>query len=106
MLVDAPDFSESLARQLEGLGGSPSLLIYTNKKRVRGDPRAWKCHFPGLTRIIHSLDVNNPNCTTMETQLEGGGPWQLDPELHALHTPGNTPGHICIQYSPSTTNNR
>jgi len=101
-VIDPPSFTPALANQIEGLNGPPTLLIYTNKNRVSPSiPQEWKERFPSIQRVIHYLDVNTCPATTFETQLQGDGPWDIDKGFQAIYTPGNTPGHICLRYTPT-----
>lgn len=98
VLIDPPPFSEELADKLQLVGGA-DFIIFTSKLRVH-DHEKWKNRYPGVERVIHSLDVDRPSSLLIERKLQGEGPWTLDSEITILFTPGKTPGHLCFLYHP------
>lgn len=45
-------------------------------------------------------------CSAVEVQLEGEGPWQLpdgSEDIELIHTPGHTDGSVVLLYKPSST---
>ncbi|XP_021314857.1 uncharacterized protein LOC8084455 isoform X2 [Sorghum bicolor] len=62
------------------------------------DHRKWaeqlKCE-----RIIHMGDVEEATAD-VEWKLEGNGPWNIGTDFEFIHTPGHTPGSVCLYYKP------
>jgi len=100
VMIDAPRFNSRLAKQLDAIGGV-HLLMLTHMDDV-GDHNRWKERFPSLQRVMHARDVRGPDrwpyidMNGVETQLKGGGPWEILPGLTAIHTPGHSAGSICF----------
>ena len=117
IMIDTPRFNTKLADNIE-LEGGLKYIILTHKDDVV-DHDKWKNRFPDAQRIIHSLDISGKQGTNeCELILEGISlltdtddnddnddnttknnkikTWQPDDGLLLLHTPGHTPGSICV----------
>ncbi|KAM7487886.1 hypothetical protein LguiB_025370 [Lonicera macranthoides] len=96
ILIDSPRYTESLARNIEMLGGVRHMFL-THKDDV-ADHEKWSKRF-SCTRIIHSKDVEL-STADVENKLEGKGPWSLNDDIELIHTPGHTAGSVCLFYKP------
>lgn len=96
ILIDSPKYTERLARRIEALGGVRFMFL-THMDDV-ADHAAWHQRF-GCDRILHKEDVRS-NTEDVEIKLDGGGPWNLGPEIDLIHTPGHTMGCVCLLYKP------
>ncbi|KAF8779323.1 hypothetical protein HU200_002756 [Digitaria exilis] len=125
ILIDSPRYTPKLADNIERLGGARYMFL-THIDDV-ADHRKWaerlKCG-----RIIHSGDVRitllYPSLLTaklpkelsigrggssftveegtadVEWKLHGNGPWNIGTDFELIHTPGHTPGSVCLHYKP------
>lgn len=83
-----------LADQIEELG-ELKYIILTHRDDVHGHDR-WKGRFPNVKRIMHRLDSSKAQKTNeCEVLLEGTGSWEQS-DIQLIHTPGHTPGSICV----------
>eukprot|EP00567_Pseudictyota_dubia_P004838 CAMPEP_0197450018 /NCGR_PEP_ID=MMETSP1175-20131217/23679_1 /TAXON_ID=1003142 /ORGANISM="Triceratium dubium, Strain CCMP147" /LENGTH=436 /DNA_ID=CAMNT_0042982325 /DNA_START=144 /DNA_END=1454 /DNA_ORIENTATION=+ len=127
VMVDTPKFTPSAVRAVQSLTGDAGLdyLMLTHVDDT-ADHNKWAERFPNLKRIFHEGDLGRHNWLndrTLEdvevllrgTEVKSGGPlrvWTLDGkevesmedagEFVLLHTPGHSPGSICLLYSPQT----
>mmetsp|Transcript_33726 Transcript_33726/g.41347 ORF Transcript_33726/g.41347 Transcript_33726/m.41347 type:complete len:394 (+) Transcript_33726:26-1207(+) len=126
VMVDTPKFSPSAVRAVESLCGAdgPEYLFLTHVDDV-GDHGKWKERYPRLKRIFHEGDLGRHNwigdltLERVEILLRGGSgaddlrslkTWNLEgEEVHVspdedereftiIHTPGHSPGSICLLY--------
>jgi glyoxylase-like metal-dependent hydrolase (beta-lactamase superfamily II)/ferredoxin len=95
ILVDCPRFTPPLVKKLEDMGGIRYLYL-THSDDV-ADHEKFHDHF-GCERILHKDDVR-ANTQTVEQQLPGLDPWQLDPDLLIIPVPGHSKGHTVLLYA-------
>lgn len=94
VMIDVPRFNTRLADQIEELG-ELKYIILTHRDDVHGHDR-WKGRFPNVKRIMHRLDSSKTQKTNeCEVLLEGTGSWEQS-DIQLIHTPGHTPGSICV----------
>jgi glyoxylase-like metal-dependent hydrolase (beta-lactamase superfamily II) len=94
VLVDSPRFVPPLVKRLEDMGGIRYLYL-THRDDV-ADHQKFRDHF-GCDRILHKDDIS-PGTQTVELQLTGTDPVQLEPDLLILPVPGHTKGHTVLLY--------
>lgn len=94
VLVDSPRFAAPLVKRLEELGGVRYLYL-THRDDV-ADHQAFHDHF-GCDRILHRDEINS-GTASVEMQLEGLEPVQLEPDLLIIPVPGHTRGHTVLLY--------
>ena len=92
-LVDSPKFVAPSVKRLEALGGVSHIFL-THSDDV-ADAQQYAAHF-GSQRIIHRDELSSQ--PDAEMVLDGGGPWQLAPDITAIATPGHTPGHCVLLF--------
>lgn len=92
VLVDSPRFAPPLVKRLEDLGGIRYLYL-THQDDV-ADHQKFRDHF-GCDRILHHHEINR-NTASVEMQLAGTEPVQLDADLLIIPTPGHTRGHTVL----------
>jgi glyoxylase-like metal-dependent hydrolase (beta-lactamase superfamily II)/ferredoxin len=90
-LIDSPKFLGPLAKRLEELGGVSTIFL-THRDDV-ADAQRYAKHF-GARRVIHRLELDSQ--PDSEIVLEGFDPFELEPGLIAIPTPGHTAGHCCL----------
>jgi glyoxylase-like metal-dependent hydrolase (beta-lactamase superfamily II) len=94
VLVDSPRFTPPLVKQIEQLGGIRYLYL-THRDDV-ADHAKFHQHF-GCDRILHQDEIS-PDTRTVEIQLAGTEPIQLEPDLLIIPVPGHTKGHTVLLY--------
>ena len=94
VLVDSPRFVPSLVNRLEALGGIRYLYL-THQDDV-ADHEKFQQHF-GCDRILHEDDIT-AGTQTVELQLQGSDPIDLDPDLLIIPVPGHSKGHTVLLY--------
>src|SRR5947207_2008531 len=92
-LIDSPKFVAPLVRRLEALGGVAHIFL-THRDDV-ADADRYAAHFRSR-RIIHRDEL--PSQPGAEVVLDGGGPWELAPDLLVIPTPGHTLGHCVLLF--------
>lgn len=127
ILIDTPRFSSPAIQAIESLTGpvGPGFMVLTHVDDTAGHDE-WKEHFPCMKRIFHSgdLGVNNWRGDTTLDDVEiilRGAPstreklqfYDLDgnnlsnlegqDEVVLIHTPGHSPGSICLWKRPTGT---
>ena len=101
-------YNSAVANEIERRGLSPRMMLLTHMDDV-GEMGRWKERFPALERVMHAADVRGPDdwpyidMRTVETQLEGDGPWELEGGLTAVHTPGHSRGSVSFLFDGSWT---
>ncbi|MBN8563194.1 MAG: MBL fold metallo-hydrolase [Leptolyngbya sp. UWPOB_LEPTO1] len=94
VLVDSPRFSPPLVKRIEAMGGVKYLYL-THRDDV-ADHQKFRDHFK-CDRILHRDEIN-PGTESVEIQLTGTNPFQLDSELLIIPVPGHTKGHTVLLY--------
>ncbi|MBD1854888.1 MULTISPECIES: MBL fold metallo-hydrolase [Leptolyngbya] len=94
VLVDSPRFSPPLVKRIEAMGGVKYLYL-THRDDV-ADHQKFRDHFQ-CDRILHRDEIN-PGTESVEIQLTGTNPFQLDSELLIIPVPGHTKGHTVLLY--------
>lgn len=94
VLIDSPRFAAPLVKKIEKLGGIRYMFL-THKDDV-ADHEKFREHF-GAEGIIHKLEALGP-LKSIERQLDGDGPWDIDSDLKIIFTPGHTEGHTVLLY--------
>lgn len=95
IMVDVPRYNSRLADLIEQQGGV-KYMVLTHRDDVFDHDR-WKARFPTAQRIMHRLDSSKTSKTNeCEILLEGEGRWEPEKGFSILHTPGHTPGSICV----------
>lgn len=95
IMIDTPRYNSRLADLIEAEGGL-RYIILTHRDDVFDHDR-WKLRFPTAQRIMHRLDCSKYSKTNeCEVLLEGEGQWEPDSGVLLIHTPGHTPGSICV----------
>jgi glyoxylase-like metal-dependent hydrolase (beta-lactamase superfamily II)/ferredoxin len=132
ILVDTPKYSKSAVQAIEQLTGpsGPSYMLLTHVDDTTGH-NDWKQHYPHLKRIFHAGDLGRHNWLGDETlgeveillqkrssneqlqffDIQGNfleNPTSQEgassvPEIVLVHTPGHSPGSICL-WRPPTKN--
>jgi glyoxylase-like metal-dependent hydrolase (beta-lactamase superfamily II) len=131
VLVDTPKYSKSAVQAIEELTGpsGPTYMLLTHVDDTTGH-NDWKEHYPNLQRIFHAGDLGRHNWLGDETlgeveillqkrssdeQLQFfdilGNPIENPatqkshsvPEIAIVHTPGHSPGSICLWKPPKDT---
>jgi glyoxylase-like metal-dependent hydrolase (beta-lactamase superfamily II)/ferredoxin len=95
ILVDAPRWSEPLARRIEEMGGARWLLLTHRDDVADHDRYAARL---GLERVLHRRDApvrGGP----VERLLDGDEPVELLPGLTAIPVPGHTAGHVAYHWA-------
>jgi len=95
VLVDSPRFAPPLVKRIEELGGIRYLFL-THRDDV-ADHQKFHDHF-GCDRILHNDEIN-AGTRTVEIQLSGSNPVQLEPDLLIIPVPGHTRGHTVLLYN-------
>lgn len=95
VLVDSPRFTPPLVKQIEQLGGVRYLYL-THRDDVADHARFHR-HF-GCDRILHKDEISS-DTKTVEIQLSGAEPVQLEPDLLIIPVPGHTKGHTVLLYN-------
>ncbi|CAD6248799.1 unnamed protein product [Miscanthus lutarioriparius] len=73
ILIDSPRYTPKLANNIEKLGGA----------------------------LLHVFDPHVEETTAdVEWKLEGNGPWNIGTDFELIHTPGHTPGSVCLYCKP------
>jgi glyoxylase-like metal-dependent hydrolase (beta-lactamase superfamily II)/ferredoxin len=94
VLVDSPRFTQPLVERIEALGGIR--YVYLTHQDDVADHERYRKHF-AAEGIIHSAEVQGA-LRSIERQLRGDGPWNLDPDLRIIATPGHTKGHTVLLF--------
>jgi len=94
ILIDSPRFTPPLVERLEAMGGVRWLYL-THRDDV-ADHQKYHDHFQ-CTRILHQDEISN-DTKTVEMQLTGYEPRELDPDLLIIPVPGHTKGHTVLLY--------
>lgn len=94
VLVDSPRFTPPLVKRIEAMGGVKYLYL-THRDDV-ADHQKFRDHFK-CDRILHRDEIN-PGTESVEIQLTGTNPFQLDSELLIIPVPGHTKGHTVLLY--------
>lgn len=89
LLVDAPRYTPSLHRTIDGLGGISSILL-THRDDV-GDAERYAESF-GAEVVIHEADRDA--APFADRILTGHRPVEVAPAMVAVPTPGHTEGHV------------
>lgn len=92
VLVDSPQFTTPLVKQLEAMGGVKYMYL-THRDDV-ADHVLFQQHF-GCTRILHQADLS-ADTQDVELPLEGIEPYVLAPDLLIIPVPGHSPGHTVL----------
>lgn len=95
VLVDSPRFAPPLVKRLEKLGGLRYLYL-THRDDV-ADHQKFRDHF-GCDRILHKDEIS-AGTRSVEIQLSGQEPVQLEPDLLIIPVPGHTKGHTVLLYN-------
>ncbi len=95
VLVDSPRFATALVKQLEKLGGVRFMFL-THRDDV-ADHERFRRHF-GAEGVIHEAEALGAGLQSIERQLRGDGPWDMDPDLRVIATPGHTEGHAVLLF--------
>lgn len=95
VLVDSPRFTPPLVKQIEQMGGVRYLYL-THRDDV-ADHAKFHQHF-GCDRILHKDEISR-DTQTVEIQLSGTEPVQLQPDLLIIPVPGHTKGHTVLLYN-------
>ncbi len=95
ILVDSPRFAPPLVKQIEAMGGIRYLYL-THRDDV-ADHQKFHEHF-GCDRILHTDEISR-STETVEIQLTGHDPIQLEPDLLIIPVPGHTKGHTVLLYN-------
>ena len=110
VLVDSPQFSKPLVKQLEAMGGIRYLYL-THRDDV-ADHAKWQAHFnqanpEGMPceRILHADEINS-GTQDVEIKIEGSEPVDLAPDLKLITVPGHTEGHTVLLYTNPASNQR
>ena len=93
VLIDSPRFATQLRKRIEALGGVSTMLL-THKDDV-ADHRLFRERF-NCTRVMHADD--GAERLGVEHVIRGSEPFQLDPDLLVIPTPGHTRGHVVFLY--------
>ncbi|KAG9150427.1 hypothetical protein Leryth_019797 [Lithospermum erythrorhizon] len=94
IIVDCPRYTESLARNIEMMGGARYMFL-THKDDV-ADHAKWSKRL-NCERIIHVEEVTG-STANVEIKLDGRSPWSLGEDFTLHHTPGHTTGSVCLFY--------
>ena len=94
VLVDSPRFAPPLVKRLEELGGIRYLYL-THRDDV-ADHQKFRDHF-GCDRILHQDEISS-STRSVEIQLNGFDPIELEPDLLIIPVPGHTKGHTVLLY--------
>ncbi|MGM7466750.1 MBL fold metallo-hydrolase, partial [Escherichia albertii] len=97
ILIDSPRYSSVLKGNIMAMGGVRYMFL-THRDDV-ADHQLWADAL-NCERIIHSLEVQETT-TTVETKLEGEGPWKLYDDVDLIFTPGHTEGSVCLLHKTS-----
>lgn len=92
VLVDSPQFTPPLVKQLEAMGGIKYMYL-THQDDV-ADHAQFQSHF-GCTRILHQDDISTET-QDVELTLEGTDPYTLAPDLLIIPVPGHSQGHTVL----------
>lgn len=95
IMIDTPRFNSRLANAIEEEGGLRYIIMTHSDDIV--DNEKWVKRFPGCERIIHKLDAME-TALDSEIQIDGDGVWSPAEDFDILHTPGHTPGSLCVHY--------
>jgi glyoxylase-like metal-dependent hydrolase (beta-lactamase superfamily II) len=93
VLIDSPRFATQLVKRIEALGGVRTMLL-THKDDV-ADHKLFHQKF-GCERVMHADD--GAARLGAEVVVRGEEPFQLDPDLLVVPTPGHTRGHVVYLY--------
>lgn len=94
VLVDSPQFTPPLVKQLEAMGGVRYMYL-THRDDV-ADHEQFQAHF-GCDRILHRDDVSR-GTQGVEMQLEGIDAVDLAADLRIIPVPGHTRGHTVLLF--------
>lgn len=94
ILVGSPRFNPPLVKRLEELGGIAYLYL-THKDDLAHDQKFAE-HFHS-SRILHIDDISIET-RSIEIQITGSEPFQLNPDLLIIPIPGHTKGHTALLY--------
>ncbi|GGA07132.1 MBL fold metallo-hydrolase [Okeania sp. KiyG1] len=94
ILVDSPQFSPSLVKRLEEMGGIKYMYL-THQDDV-ADHQKFREHF-NCDRILHVDDISS-DTNDVEIKLTGTEPFSLSPDLLIIPVPGHSKGHTVLLY--------
>lgn len=94
ILVDSPRFTQQFATKLAAMGGLKTMYL-THRDDV-ADHQKFHDYF-GCDRILHQQDIV-PDTASVEIQLLGNDPIQLDDQVLIIPVPGHTSGHTVLLY--------
>lgn len=129
IMVDVPRFNPSSVRAVRSLVSSGPDYMFLTHVDDTADHHKWKEEFPALKRIFHSGDLGVHNWigdltlenveVLLQKEIEGSSNngftiWDIDGnplpankiddvkrgEFLILHTPGHSPGSICLLFRP------
>jgi glyoxylase-like metal-dependent hydrolase (beta-lactamase superfamily II) len=93
VLIDSPRFATQLLKRVEALGGVQTMLL-THKDDV-ADHKLFHQRF-NCERVMHVDD--GAERLGIEHKVRGSEPFQLDPDILVIPTPGHTRGHVVFLY--------
>ena len=94
VLIDSPRFTPPLVKQIEAMGGVRYMYL-THRDDV-ADHEKFHERF-GCDRILHKDDITS-GTRSVEIQLTGSDPIQLDDDLQIIPQPGHSAGHTVLRY--------
>lgn len=94
VLIDSPRFTPPLVKQIEAMGGVRYMYL-THKDDV-ADHEKFHQRF-GCDRILHQDDIT-ADTQSVEIQLIGSDPTELDLDLTIIPQPGHSAGHTVLLY--------